>query len=127
MKRHKNITSIVLAAVLAGLAATVAWGEVADQDYIGAAIWMIFGAATLVKEGIHRSTQTKASIVVYISAYILSLAAFLGIILRQTALPEPWLYIGLLGVWAALTTWFAHAALRAKPVVRSDSHDLAAP
>ena len=71
------------------------------------------GLATLVKEGMYLTGQTKVSLIVYLSAYTLSLAAFLGIILRQTQLPEWLLYTALLGIWAALTGWFAHAALRA--------------
>lgn len=114
MKRPKNFLSLVLTAVLAGLAVAAAWVEASGQDYIGACNWAIFGAATLMKEGLHRKIQTKASIVAYLSAYILSLAAFLGIILRQGPVSELWLYSGLLGIWAGLTAWLAHAAFRAK-------------
>jgi hypothetical protein len=116
MKHLNSVVSLVLTTVLVGMSAFVAWGEASNQDYVGATNWMIFGAATtLAKVGLYKKTQTKTSIVVYISAYTLSLAAFLGIILRQTNLPELWLYTGLLGAWSVLTAWFAHAVFRAKP------------
>jgi hypothetical protein len=109
----KHFVSSMPTALLVGLAAFAAWGEATDRDHVGAANWIVFGLATLVKEGMYLTGQTKVSLIVYLSAYTLSLAAFLGILLRQTQLPEWLLYTALLGIWAALTGWFAHAALRA--------------
>jgi hypothetical protein len=128
MKKYLNsVVSLVLTTVLVGMSAFAAWGEASNQDYVGAANWIIFGAATaLANVGLYQKTQTKTSIVVYISAYTLSLAAFLGIILRQTNLPELWLYTGLLGAWSVLTASLAHAAFRAKPPAESSSPNLTA-